>query len=146
MTQTTQRPGLRRVATRLPGRCTTQQVGACCETDPNREERTALMSVASTTTAASTRDVSSISPVRLWDAPLPVLLAECDAELVDPGIPDSEFFGAVVRRQDGHILLAMPAGRPEWEHDTVARGLLGNILGVDTAPLPAPLFETVAIS
>lgn len=77
-----------------------------------------------------------LSPARLMGAPLPQLLTEADAEIYDSSITDSSFFGAAIERKDGHIALAMPSGRDEVERDTVARILLGKVLGIRLAPLP----------
>ncbi|MEV5944599.1 hypothetical protein [Streptomyces sp. NPDC051994] len=70
------------------------------------------------------------------ELPLPQLLAELDAEIYDSSITDETFFGAAIQRKDGHIALAMPPGREEFERDTVARMLLGKVLHVELAPLP----------
>ncbi|MEU0818904.1 hypothetical protein [Streptomyces mirabilis] len=86
-----------------------------------------------------------ISPTRLLDTPLPQLLNEASVILVDSSITDRGFFGAVVQRKGGELLLAMPAGRSELEHDTVARYLLAQVFDVDLPQLPAP-FVTSEIS
>jgi|SRR5438874_9196439 len=85
---------------------------------------------------------SSVTPDRLLDAPLPDLLAELDIEVVASSIPDREFFGAVVQRKSGELLLAMPTGRSELEHDTVARYLLAQAFGVGLPQLPEPFVTT----
>ncbi|MFK0182036.1 hypothetical protein ACIQVR_39500 [Streptomyces xanthochromogenes] len=79
------------------------------------------------------------SPTTLAEVPLPDLLAKLDAEIYDSSITDSGFFGCVIRRKDGHIALAMPPGRGEAERDTVARILLGKVLGIPVAPFPRSL-------
>ncbi|GGV91796.1 hypothetical protein [Streptomyces massasporeus] len=84
----------------------------------------------------------AVSPDYLLDAPLTQLLAETGVELVDSSIADREFFGAVVQRKNGDVLLAMPTGRSELEHDTVARYLLAQIFDVDVPKLPAPIVTT----
>jgi hypothetical protein len=81
----------------------------------------------------------SLSPARLLGAPLPQLLTEADAEIYDSSITDSSFFGCAIERKDGHIALAMPPGRDEVERDTVARILLGKVLGISMTPLPRSL-------
>ncbi|MFD9276872.1 hypothetical protein ACFWD7_06215 [Streptomyces mirabilis] len=78
----------------------------------------------------------------LLDAPLPQLLADLDVLLVDSSITDRGFFGAVVQRKTGELLLAMPAGRSELEHDTVARYLLAQVFDVDLPKLSAPFVTT----
>ena len=86
----------------------------------------------------------SISPADLVKVPLPDLLADCDAVIYDSSITDAKFFGAAIRRKDGHIALAMPPAREAFERDTVARILLGKVLGVPMAPLPRSLRVGVA--
>mgnify|MGYP001567923756 CR=1 FL=1 len=88
---------------------------------------------------------ASITPDRLLDAPLQDLLAELDVLLVDSSIRDASFFGAIVERRDGQLVLAMPVGRSEFERDTAARMLLGEVLGVTVIPAPAPLRMEVSI-
>lgn len=75
----------------------------------------------------------------LMDTPLPVLINELGVTLMDPGIDDAGFFGAVVEAKTGALILAMPSNRPEFEHDTMARYLLAQILGLDVPPMPQPL-------
>jgi hypothetical protein len=82
------------------------------------------------------------SPDHLLDAPLDDLLAETGVEIVDSTISDAGFFGAVVQRKSGQLLLTMPTGRSELEHDTVARYLLAQVFDVDLPKLPAPLITT----
>lgn len=91
----------------------------------------------STTRAALAQP--SLSPARLLGAPLPQLLTEADAEIYDSSITDAGFFGCAIERKDGHIALAMPSGRDEVERDTVARILLGRVLGIPMAPVPRSL-------
>ncbi|MEG8275741.1 hypothetical protein [Streptomyces sp. AHA2] len=83
-----------------------------------------------------------LSPDHLLDAPLPQLLAETGAEVVDSSITDREFFGAVVQHKNGDLLLAMPTGRSELEHDTIARYLLAQVFDIDLPKLPAPFVTT----
>jgi hypothetical protein len=87
---------------------------------------------------------ASVTPDRLLDAPLPDLLIETGVELFESSIADAEFFGAVVQRKSGEIVLSMPAGRSELEHDTVTRYLLAQVFDVDLPKLSAP-FATVTI-
>lgn len=83
---------------------------------------------------------ASVTPSvdHLLDAPLEDLLAETRTEIIDSSITDREFFGAVVQRKSGELLLAMPTGRSELEHDTIARYLLAQVFDVDLPQLPAP--------
>ncbi|WP_409469098.1 hypothetical protein [Streptomyces sp. HC307] len=75
----------------------------------------------------------------LLDAPLPDLLAAHGVELTDSSITDPTFFGALVQRRDGSLILSMPPGRSRFERDTAARMLLAEGLGLDAPPVPAPL-------
>lgn len=78
----------------------------------------------------------------LMETPLPVLINELGVTLFDSSIDDAEFFGAVVETKTGELILSMPCGRSEFEHDTVARYLLAQAFGVEVAPMPAPLDVT----
>lgn len=91
----------------------------------------------STTRAALAQP--SLSPADLVGVPLPRLLAKVDAEIYDSSITDAAFFGCAIKRRDGHVALAMPRGRDEAERDTVARILLGKVLGIPLAPFPRSL-------
>ena len=73
---------------------------------------------------------------RLLDAPLPQLLDELGAELMESSITDPTFTGALVQREDGSLVLSMPPGRPRLERDTVARAMLGQAVGVPLGRLP----------
>jgi hypothetical protein len=89
-----------------------------------------------------TQACPTLSPERLLDAPLPEVLADAGAEIVDSLVTDADFFGAVVHHKSGELLLAMPAGRSELEHDTVARYLLAQVFDVDLPKLPPPFVTT----
>ena len=84
------------------------------------------------------------SAAEILDTPLPRLLERTNVDLVDSGIKDRGFFGAVVQRKGGHLLLTMPTGRTEMEHDTIARYLIAQAFGVDLPQLPPP-FETTEL-
>lgn len=73
---------------------------------------------------------AALSADRLASAPIPVLLAATGAIVEASGITDDGFFGAVIERRDGQIVLAMPPGRPELERDIVTRHLLAEVLGI----------------
>lgn len=75
----------------------------------------------------------------LLDTPLPDLLARHGVVLTVSSITDAGFFGAFVEHRNGERVLAMPPGRSEFEHDTAARMLLAEGLGLDAPPVPAPL-------
>lgn len=70
-------------------------------------------------------------------APLAELLDEADAEVFDVEISDPEFLGGVVRRRDGHIVLARPVAPRAVGWEIVARSLLAEVLGVVLSPLPS---------
>lgn len=78
----------------------------------------------------------TVTPARLLDTPLPQLLADLGAELMESAITDPGFVGAVVQRRDGSLVLSMPPGRPRLERDTVARAMLGQAIGVPLGRLP----------
>ena len=93
---------------------------------------------------AAMTPAASVTPELVLDAPLDVLLAETGVEIVDSSITDREFFGAVVQRKSGETYLAMPIGRSEREHDTIARYLIAQAFHVDLPQLAEP-FETTEI-
>lgn len=90
---------------------------------------------------------ASVTPTvdRLLGAPLDDLLAETGVKVLASSITDRAFFGAVVQRNDGQMLLAMPGGRSELEHDTVARYLLAQAFDLDLPDLPPPFVTTSAV-
>lgn len=89
-------------------------------------------------------NATSVKPSvdHLMDTPLPVLINELGVTLIDSSITDREFFGAVVQRKTGELLLTMPRDRSELEHDTVARYLLAQALGVKVPEMPEPIVTT----
>lgn len=89
-----------------------------------------------------TQPCPALSPDSLLDAPLGDLLAKTGVEIVDSSIEDEGFFGAVVQRKSGETYLAMPTGRSELEHDTVARYLIAQAFNVDLPQLPPPFVTT----
>lgn len=84
------------------------------------------------------------SAFEILDTPLPRLLARTNVEVLDSSISDRSFFGAVVERKGGKLLLSMPTGRSEREHDTVARYLLAKVFKVDLPDLPPPFSTELA--
>lgn len=84
----------------------------------------------------------TLSADRLLEAPLPQLLAELGAQILDSEITDAGFFGAAVLPKGGDLYLSMPTGRSELEHDTVARYLLAQVFDVDLPQLPEPFVTT----
>ncbi|WPO73999.1 hypothetical protein [Streptomyces sp. KN37] len=75
----------------------------------------------------------------LLDTPLADLLAEYGVDLYDSSITDCGFLGAFVESVDGRRALSMPRGRSEFEHDTAARMLLAEGLGIPSPRPPEPL-------
>lgn len=73
---------------------------------------------------------TGITAARLSDTPLPQLLAELGIELHESSITDPTFYGAFLERGDGTRVLRMPTGRSASEHDTAARMLLADGLGL----------------
>ncbi|MEE1813525.1 hypothetical protein PUR59_00470 [Streptomyces sp. SP18ES09] len=74
---------------------------------------------------------------RLLSAPLPELLAEVGAELVDAPATD-ETFGRIEGRI-GAARLTMPTGRSAFERDTIVRILVGKLAGAPMRPVPPSL-------
>ncbi|TVL89785.1 hypothetical protein CD790_25650 [Streptomyces sp. SAJ15] len=86
-----------------------------------------------------------MSPARLLSAPLPDLLADLEVQLVESGIADESFFGAVFRLEERLVLVA-PSGCPTDEWDVLARGLLGQALGVSLPALPSSVAAVEVVS
>ncbi|MFD5111475.1 hypothetical protein ACFWNG_04020 [Streptomyces sp. NPDC058391] len=68
---------------------------------------------------------------QILDLPLPQLLAEADAEVVDAPFTDPTFYGCMAIRGDGGLRLYMPTGRSTFEHDFTARILIAQALGFE---------------
>lgn len=94
------------------------------------------MSQSSAPDPTARRAIAHVPPL---DTPLPHLLAEHGVELTESSITDPTFFGCYVELRDGHRILAMPVGRSDFEHDTVARMLLAHGLGLGGPKPPEPL-------
>ncbi|WP_190012390.1 hypothetical protein, partial [Streptomyces candidus] len=75
-----------------------------------------------------------VTPTRLFSAPLSELLEELDVESFRTSISDAGFFGALIERKDGRLILALPQARDARTEDTVARALLGQVLQVPMSP------------
>ncbi|MFF0746592.1 hypothetical protein ACFYVL_40005 [Streptomyces sp. NPDC004111] len=79
----------------------------------------------------------------LWDAPLPELYERLNVELVESPIADPKFFGAVMVRREGGIILMLAPGLTEFETDCFARSLLSDAVGGVLPPLSGS-FETTS--
>ncbi|WP_329114508.1 hypothetical protein [Streptomyces sp. NBC_01353] len=79
------------------------------------------------------------SAARLVTAPLPELLAEANAQIFETSVADDTFYGEVVRPHAGAAIVCLPKGRSARERDTMARILVGRLLGTPMAPIPASL-------
>lgn len=74
---------------------------------------------------------------RLITAPLSQLLAEHNAEIVEiTCVNDYRFFGWLVQKESGRVLLCMPAGRTEVERDCTVRMLLAHLDGLPLDRFP----------
>ncbi|TXS22422.1 hypothetical protein EAO70_06055 [Streptomyces sp. adm13(2018)] len=74
---------------------------------------------------------------RLLSAPLPELLAEVGAQLIDAPAAD-DTLGRIEGRL-GAARLTMPTGRSAFERDTIARILVGKLVGAPMRPVPPSL-------
>ncbi|MFD3333542.1 hypothetical protein ACFWV1_12980 [Streptomyces sp. NPDC058700] len=96
----------------------------------------------STTVPTRTCENASAAPLtvdRLLSAPLPELLAEVGAEIVDVPVDEHSFLGEAVQPRTGLTRFYMPSGRTAAERDTVIRILVGKVLGAPMRPVPASL-------
>lgn len=88
---------------------------------------TLMTSVRETTDTPQVNTVSLPTVDHILGAPLPQLLAEHAAQIVEvTSIDDHRFFGQLFEKRSGQVILAMPAGRTTRERDCVARMLLAH--------------------
>lgn len=109
------------------------------EQDAAFEEIRAIIEASPDPRAAARQALEAIQRDRaahVLEAPLPVLLAEANARLLEVAIDDPRFFGSLVERPNGAAALLMPTGRSQSERDTIARMLLAQWAGLELAPLP----------
>ncbi|MFD6553746.1 hypothetical protein [Streptomyces sp. NPDC058398] len=71
------------------------------------------------------------------DTPLPQLLADLGAQLVESSITERGFTG-YISREGGRLLLAMRPGQPRAEREMLARAMIGRALRVPMPELPEP--------
>lgn len=75
------------------------------------------------------------SATRLLSAPLPDVLAEVGAVLVEVDLADERFLGAAYDAP-GRLVLAISPACDDEVRDVVARVLIGRMLGVPLPDLP----------
>ncbi|MGW6243831.1 hypothetical protein [Streptomyces roseolus] len=93
------------------------------------------------TVPAIVRPVLTIE--HLLEAPLQQLLTEQNAQIVVLDLPiETMFFGQLIRRKDGHVILAMPAGRDSVERDVTIRMLFAEFLGLSSDHFPSSMIAT----
>ncbi|MER7517810.1 hypothetical protein [Streptomyces sp. NPDC126499] len=80
-----------------------------------------------------------LTPARLFSAPLSELLAETNAEIIDAPTEYEHFEGVALRQSAGPIQVVLPKKQSARERDTMARYLVGRLLGTPMLPLPASL-------
>jgi hypothetical protein len=81
----------------------------------------------------------------LMDAPLSDLLAELGVTYRTAPITDHTFTG-YAWVDDRGVILAMPTGRSEVEHDCMARYLIGQAFNVDGLPPLPDMFHVVDVT
>ncbi|MDT9689423.1 hypothetical protein Q5762_13965 [Streptomyces sp. P9(2023)] len=97
-----------------------------------------------TTVPATVRPVPTIEHVIA--APIDQLLDQQDAMLVELDRPmDSWFFGQLVHKRDGQIILAMPPGRSAIEQDASVRMLIAQFHGLTSDDFPSHMTTTNVI-
>ncbi|MFD4551689.1 hypothetical protein [Streptomyces sp. NPDC058466] len=87
----------------------------------------------------------ALSVDHLMDAPLDELIAELGVTYKDAPIDDAAFTGYAWVDSRG-VILAMPTGRSELEHDVMARYLIGQAFNVDDLPPLPDLFKVVDVT
>lgn len=76
-------------------------------------------------------------------APMPELLAELNAQIIDiSSIDHPGFYGQLVVKRSGEVILAMPVDRDPVERDAAARMLLAHHLGLSLNLFPAHMETT----
>ncbi|MFC8273779.1 hypothetical protein ACFUJR_14900 [Streptomyces sp. NPDC057271] len=79
------------------------------------------------------------TPARLVTAPLPELLAEANATVIIAPKRYDNFEGIAIAGQSGGNHIVLPRGRSARQRNTMARMLVGRLLGAEMAQLPASL-------
>src|SRR4051812_17045549 len=81
----------------------------------------------------------------LMDAPLAQLVDELHVTLKEAPISEPGFTGYAFVDKRG-VVIAMPAGRTELEHDCIARYLIGTVFHVDGMPPLPDLYEVTEVT
>lgn len=93
-------------------------------------------------TAAAESRAGELSVAQLMDTPLPQLVAELHVTLDESPITDPGFTGYMYATQDS-VVVSLPPGRSELEHDCMARYFIGRAFRVKgMPPLPEPFQAT----
>ncbi|MFJ6579276.1 hypothetical protein ACIQMY_25355 [Streptomyces sp. NPDC091368] len=82
---------------------------------------------------------STLTVDRLLTTPLPELLAEANAEIVDAPSEFDAFEGVALKPYVGPIQVFLPKARSAAHRDAMARLVVGQLFGTDLSPLPASL-------
>lgn len=80
---------------------------------------------------------NNLTPARLLSAPLADLLVEANAEIVDAPSEFDAFEGVALRSPQGAIQVVLPKHRSARFRDTMARRLVGQVIGADLLPMAA---------
>ncbi|WP_405580640.1 hypothetical protein [Streptomyces sp. NBC_01092] len=89
--------------------------------------------------------ISKLSVDHLMDAPLQQLIDELGITYKDAPITDEAFSGYAWVDKSG-VVLAMPTGRSELEHECMARYLIGQAFRVDGLPELPDMFAVVDVT
>ncbi|MEU0716804.1 hypothetical protein ABZ498_06435 [Streptomyces lavendulocolor] len=80
-------------------------------------------------------------------APLPQLLAEQNARLVDiTSVQEPWFYGQLIKKRSGALILAMPVGQDPTERDAAARLLIAHFHGLAEDLFPAHMTATTVVN
>jgi hypothetical protein len=84
-------------------------------------------------------NAQKMTSARILSTPLPELLAEVDAEIVDAPSEFDAFEGVALKYHAGPIQVVLPKARSAAHRDAMARLVVGQLFGADLGPLPASL-------
>ncbi|NED31978.1 hypothetical protein [Streptomyces sp. SID8499] len=80
---------------------------------------------------------------QVCDLPLSELLPPLDAEVIDVDVNEPGFFGQLVEKRSGHMVLAMPSRQTSIVRDVAARMLIAAALGLEMSRFPSVMQTTV---